>query len=157
VVKIAHNGLGETLAHERRHNRRSQSFQGILLRRSVANRAVSDGPRPCLRVTLSDLHPLYKVELPYDQTADRDIAVAGEALEDANFSDGSDRIRYSIDPGTAQGPFRVEAESCYQPIGYRWAINLKGYNAEEPQRFSRYYEAASASSMQALARAYAGQ
>lgn len=91
------------------------------------------------------------------KTADRDIAVAGEALEDANFSDGSDRVRYSIDPKTAQGPFRIEAELCYQPIGYRWAINLKSYDAEEPQRFSRYYEAASASSMQVLARAYAEQ
>ncbi len=39
----------------------------------------------------------------------------------------------------------------------RWAINLKSYNAEEPQRFSRYFEAVSASSMQVPARAYAEQ
>ena len=88
---------------------------------------------------------------------DKDVAVAGHALEDADFVGGADRIRYSIDPGTAQGPFRIEAEICYQPIGYRWAINLKNYNAEEPQRFSRYYEAASASSMHVLARAHAEQ
>ena len=89
--------------------------------------------------------------------ADKDVAVAGDALEDADFVGGGDRIRYSIDPGTAQGPFRIEAELCYQPIGYRWAVNLKSYNAEEPQRFSRYYEAASASSMHVLARAHAEQ
>ena len=91
------------------------------------------------------------------KTADRDTAVVGEALEDADFSAGSDRVRYSIDPGTARGPLRVEAELCFQPIGYRWAINLKGYDAEEPRRFSMYYEAAAAASMQVLARAHAEQ
>ncbi len=91
------------------------------------------------------------------KTADKEIAVSGQAMEDADFVGGGDRVRYSIDPGTAQGPFRVEAELCYQPIGYRWAVNLKGYNAEEPQRFSKYYEAAAGSSMQVLARARADQ
>lgn len=91
------------------------------------------------------------------KTAEKDIAVAGEAMQDPDFSGGGDRIRYSVDTGKAQGPFRVEAELCYQPIGYRWAVNLKSYNAEEPQRFSKYYEAASAASMQVLARAHAEQ
>jgi hypothetical protein len=88
-------------------------------------------------------------------TAARDIAVAGSAAEDADFSGGGDRIRYSIDPGEAQGPFRIEAELCYQPIGYRWAMNLKNYDAEEPRRFTKYYEAASTASVQVLARAQA--
>lgn len=91
------------------------------------------------------------------RTADKDVAVAGEAFGDPDFGGGSDRVRYSIDPGIAQGPFRMEAELCYQPIGYRWAANLKSYNAEEPQRFSRYYDSAAASSVQVLARARAEQ
>jgi hypothetical protein len=91
------------------------------------------------------------------KNAGTDVAVAGKAFEDADFSGGSDRIRYSIDPGAAQGPFRMEAELCYQPIGYRWAMNLKSYNAEEPCRFVRYYESASASSMVVLAQARAQQ
>ena len=91
------------------------------------------------------------------KTAGKDIAVAGKALEDSDFGGGSDRIRFSIDPGGAQGPFRIEVELCYQPIGYRWAMNLKSYDAYETRRFTLYYEAASASSMQTLARARAEQ
>ena len=91
------------------------------------------------------------------KTADTDIAVAGKAFEDANFRGGSDHVRFSIDPGKAQGPFRMEAELCYQPIGYRWAMNLKYYDADEPRRFTTYYETASTSSMQVLAQAHAGQ
>ena len=37
----------------------------------------------------------------------------------------------------AAGPFRVEASLRYQPIAYRWAQNLKAYDAPEPQRFVR--------------------
>jgi hypothetical protein len=90
-------------------------------------------------------------------TADSDVAVAGKAFNDADFGGGADRIRYSIDPESAQGPFRVEAELCYQPIGYRWAMNLKGYDADEPRRFTGYYEASSAASMVVLAQAHAEQ
>ncbi len=89
------------------------------------------------------------------KTAGADIAVAGEALADADFSGGSDRIRYSIDLGAAQGPFRVEAELLYQPISHRWARNLSDYNAEETKRFTRYYDVAAPSSSMALARAQA--
>ena len=85
------------------------------------------------------------------QTADSDIAVAGAALEDNDFSGGTDQIRYSLELGEARGPFEVEAELCYQPIGYRWAMNLKQYDAEEPRKFMRYYEDAASSSTVVLA------
>jgi hypothetical protein len=88
------------------------------------------------------------------KTAGAEVGVAGEALTDPDFGGGADRIRYSIDAGNAQGPFRLEAELCYQPIGYRWAMNLKGYDAEEPKRFMRYYDAASSGSMIVLARTH---
>ena len=44
----------------------------------------------------------------------------------------------AIDPTAgAQGPFEITAELWYQPIGYRWANNLKRYNsATEPRRFT---------------------
>jgi hypothetical protein len=86
-------------------------------------------------------------------TADKDIAVAGGAVEDADFRDGGDRVRYSVDLRGAQGPFRVEAELYYQSVAYRWAMNLKGYDAEEPRRFVRYYEGAAPASAVVLARA----
>jgi hypothetical protein len=89
------------------------------------------------------------------KTAGTDIAVAGEALADADFGCGADRIRYSIGLANTQGPFRVEAELCYQPIGYRWAMNLKNYDAEEPKRFTRYYQTAASSSTVVVARAQA--
>jgi len=90
-------------------------------------------------------------------TADSDVAVAGKAFDDADFGGGADRVRYSIDPGSAPGPFSVEAELCYQPIAYRWAMNLKGYDADEPRRFTGYYEASSAASTAILAQARAEQ
>lgn len=90
-------------------------------------------------------------------SADADIAVAGEALEDADFEGGGDRVRYSIPTGGASGPFRVEAAVCFQPVGYRWAMNLGDYDAEEPRRFVGYYKSAAAASMLVLARARAEQ
>jgi hypothetical protein len=89
------------------------------------------------------------------KVADKKIAVLGDALADADFVGGSDRVRYSIDLGKALGPFNIEAELCFQPIGYRWAINLKTYKEKEPQQFVRYFEGAASSSMEILARASA--
>ena len=45
------------------------------------------------------------------------------------------------------GPYRVEVQLLYQPVGYRWANNLKSYSAApEPARFTEYYESAGAQS-----------
>jgi hypothetical protein len=83
--------------------------------------------------------------------ASKDIAVQGGAAGDSDFAGGGDRIRYSVAVGDAVGPFRIEAELRYQPISYRWAENLRPYNAEEPQRFVRYYESMSSDSSVVLA------
>ncbi len=77
---------------------------------------------------------------------EQEIATQGEATSDADFTGGRDRIRYSIPIGNAQGPFQVEAELWFQPISYRWAENLRPYEALEPQRFTRYYDAMSSGS-----------
>jgi hypothetical protein len=89
------------------------------------------------------------------RTAGKDIAVVGGALEDADFGGGGDRVRYSVELGDAQGPFRIEAELCYQPVAYRWAMNLKRYDAEEPRRFTGYYDAMAPASVVVIARAQA--
>lgn len=86
-------------------------------------------------------------------TENKDIAVIGEAATDDGFTGGSSRIRYSVPTNNAQGPFRIEAELMYQPIGYRWANNLKPYNAPEPKRFSGYYDSTSKDSALVLAHA----
>jgi hypothetical protein len=89
------------------------------------------------------------------QTAERDIAVIGEAAQDPNFTDAGDLVRYSVPVGDAQGPFHVEAELWYQPIGFRWAHNLSPYQAMETQRFVNYYETSSSGTAITLARAEA--
>src|ERR1700674_1875279 len=75
------------------------------------------------------------------QTAEKDIAVTGDAADDPNFTDAGDLIRYSVSLGDAPGPFQVQVELWYQPIGFRWAHNLSPYKAMEPQRFVEYYDA----------------
>lgn len=51
----------------------------------------------------------------------------------------------------AEGPFIVEAELWYQPIAYRWALNLGDQQAEEIERFIGYYKEAAGSSAVVLA------
>lgn len=72
---------------------------------------------------------------------DDEIATQGGAVNDADFIGGSDKIRYAVPLGGAEGPYRIDAELWFQPISYRWANNLKPYNAMEPERFTTYYEA----------------
>jgi hypothetical protein len=86
------------------------------------------------------------------ETAEYDIAVQGEASEDHDFQGGMDRVRYVVDVGSAPGPFTVEAELWYQPIGFRWARNLGEYDTAESARFSRYFDSMSASVSALLAR-----
>jgi hypothetical protein len=89
------------------------------------------------------------------QNAEKDIAVTGEAADDPNFTDKGSVVRYSVSTGNAAGPFHVQAELWYQPIGFRWAHNLAPYTAEEPQRFVGYYESMSSSTAVVLATAEA--
>ncbi|MFH0954429.1 MAG: hypothetical protein V1873_08890 [Verrucomicrobiota bacterium] len=85
-------------------------------------------------------------------TAEEDIAVRGEAATDADFVGGKDVVRYSVDISGGQGPFRVHSELCYQPIGYRWAQNLRTEKTAETDRFVSYYESMAGSSWLTLAR-----
>ncbi|HEX7236123.1 MAG TPA: hypothetical protein VF405_04115 [Gammaproteobacteria bacterium] len=73
-------------------------------------------------------------------TAEPDFAVRGAAADDADFVGGGDRVRYRVAlPAGVRAPLAVEAELLYQSISYRWAENLRGYDAAETQRFGRYY------------------
>ena len=89
------------------------------------------------------------------QTAEKDIAVIGAAMNDPGFDDKGSLVRYSVSTGSAAGPFHIEAELWYQPIGFRWAHNLSPYQAAEPQRFVSYYESMSTSTAVVLAKAEA--
>jgi hypothetical protein len=86
------------------------------------------------------------------QHASADVAVHGEALTDPDFADGADRVRLRVAVGQGASPFRVEAELLYQPIGFRWAENLRAVPGAEPRAFARAYQALAAVSFQRLAR-----
>ena len=83
-----------------------------------------------------------------------DVAVQGGAREDVDFAEARDRVRYRVQaPGG--GALTVTATLWFQPIAYRWAQNLKPYNAAEPQRFVRYFESMSGESALAVGQATA--
>lgn len=82
-----------------------------------------------------------------------DIAPKGAATSDADFTDGSDRVRFEVDVDESDGPYRVQVALWYQPIGYRWAANLRDYDADETRRFVRYYEGMAAESATIVATA----
>jgi hypothetical protein len=89
-------------------------------------------------------------------TAVPDIAVHGEAASDASFTATGDRLRYVIDLGSvAAGLLLVDVELRYQPIGFRWAQNLRTYDAAEPRKFVSYFDALAAASSTVLAHASA--
>ena len=89
------------------------------------------------------------------QTANPDIAVIGDAADDPGFTDAGDMVRYSLPLSDKQGPFHVEAELWYQPIGYRWTHNLTPYSSMETRRFVSYYESMPANGAIVLARSEA--
>jgi len=87
-------------------------------------------------------------------TANKDIAVTGDAANDPGFTDSGSSVRYVVSIGNAR-TVQGGAELWFQPIGFRWAHNLAPYKAEEPQRMVRYYEAAARRSAVVLAKAEA--
>ncbi len=89
------------------------------------------------------------------KTAPSDVAVRGAALADPDFADGWDNVPLRIPVSQAAAPFLVEAELLYQPIGFRWAKNLRSVPGAEPRAFTRAYNALAAVSYQRLARAEA--
>jgi hypothetical protein len=89
------------------------------------------------------------------QNADKDIAVVGDAADDPNFTDAGDSVHYSAALGNAEGPFQVEVELWYQPIGFRWAHNLASYDAPETKRIVGYYDSMPQATATVLARAQA--
>jgi hypothetical protein len=74
-------------------------------------------------------------------TAHADVAVAGEAQNDGSFEAGRDQVTFRIHIADAAGPYKVTAALWYQPIGYRWAMNLAGVKGNEPRRFMKMYRA----------------
>jgi hypothetical protein len=86
-------------------------------------------------------------------TARAEVAVRGGAAGDPDFVGGGDAVRYRVPVGGAAGPFEIDVELLYQPIGYRWAKNLAEYDTIESRRFLRLYDEMARVSATRLARA----
>ncbi len=86
-------------------------------------------------------------------TADDPVAVRGGAREDEDFKAGSDKVRYAVSLGQAEGPFTVRAELLYQTLSFRWARNVGDHPSEEAARFLSYYKPVAGSSAVVLAKA----
>jgi hypothetical protein len=94
--------------------------------------------------------------LPRGLAKDRataDVAVRGAASEDDDFVDGRDRVAYRVSTAPASGELSVTATLWFQPIAFRWADNLRAYDAPETNRFVRYYQSMSVESALAVATA----
>jgi hypothetical protein len=89
------------------------------------------------------------------ENAEQDIAVTGGAHDDPDFSGAGDLVRYNVPLGDTTGPFRVDVELWYQPIGFRWAHNLSSYHSTETQRFVGYYDSSAADTAIIVTRASA--
>ena len=88
-------------------------------------------------------------------SADPRVQPVGAAASDGDFAPGSDRVRYSVEVDPAAGPFTLEAELWFQPIGFRWAENLAAYDAPETRRFVSWYREMAGASALVLARGIA--
>ncbi len=71
-----------------------------------------------------------------------EIAVYGDAAQDANFIGGGDEIDYRIDTTGFTAPFTVQAELLYEPLSYRFIQDLLEDDTELVNRFGGYYEVA---------------
>jgi hypothetical protein len=86
-------------------------------------------------------------------TAAHDIAVHGAAERDPDFTAESDRVRYLVKTADRPGPFHVSVALRYQPISFRWAQNLRAYNATETTRFVNWYDEMASGSSEVIASA----
>jgi hypothetical protein len=104
---------------------------------------VTDAPRRDARTTTSaEVVPRYGLSV---RDARGDLVFESGKL----LPDGS--IGFCREVSTKPQRFSVSVELLFQSIGYRWAQNLKPYEAAETRRFVAYYEQSAADSAVRLA------
>ncbi len=94
---------------------------GLVTNLMGANRFLKDN-----RLLPSGYDPLRAVE---------SIWVRGGALDDPDFLEGGDRIQYSMDLGTTEGPFTVGVELLFQSVAHRWLTDLAQLDHPLASRF----------------------
>ena len=88
-------------------------------------------------------------------SAGADIAVRGNAADDADFAAEGDAVRYRVVVGPGVREVTASVRLLFQTVAYRWAWNLADYDAAETDRFVGYYEANAGDSAVVLASAEA--
>jgi hypothetical protein len=73
-------------------------------------------------------------------TAENDIKVVGNALNDSDFLGGSDSVRYTLSELTGQF-YQVNVELVYQTLAYAFAQDLFQDKSEEVNQFKQMYHA----------------
>ena len=68
-----------------------------------------------------------------------DIGVYGEAVGDANFTGGSDRIVYELDVAGSSGALAVSVELLFQALSHSFVEDLSETNTELVGRFMGFY------------------
>lgn len=77
------------------------------------------------------------------QNVNPDIAVYGKALEDENFTSGSDTVTYAIPLNSAVGPFTVSTELLYSAVSLAFMNDLgRDDSIKEVEMFSTLYDRA---------------
>jgi len=72
--------------------------------------------------------------------ADPDIGVYGAAADDADFTDGSDRIVYELDVSGATGELTVTVELMFQTLSYPFVEDLRKTQTGHVDRFMGLYD-----------------
>ena len=92
----------------------------------------------------------------FDKTkVENDVAVVGAARTDPSFLGGRDTVRYSLALQAVRRPLSILVELVYQPIGYRWAQNLRAHPSVEAARFLSYFDEGKRAASTVLTRAAA--
>lgn len=77
------------------------------------------------------------------QNVNPDIAVYGKALEDNDFTSGSDTVTYVVPLNSAVGPFTVSTELLYSAVSLAFMKDLeRDKSIKEVKRFSKFYDRA---------------
>lgn len=78
-------------------------------------------------------------------TAAHDIKPDGEALNDQNFTGGSDLVTYRVATGNAKSPFTIKAEILYQTVSFAFVRDLLELSAGSSyvRQFGTLYSGAS--------------
>ena len=76
-----------------------------------------------------------------DDHPDASIVAPVGLGKDADFLGGSDTVVYRVRAPQEKGPFLLEADWYYQPLGARYVAEVLEYDTPEVERFRKAYGA----------------